>query len=135
MDRIDIKIDLFPVDLKSMIANEKEETSFEIKKRVTEGRKFAVERFKKCGLNFKLNSEITSPYINEFCKLDDDCKIKFTRIIEKDGISTRGINKILKVARTIADLKFKENINYADLMESVFYATDFKFNNYDKKNF
>lgn len=119
LDRIDIHIEVSPVKYDKLDGDEAIESSEEIKKRVDMARKRQEERYKDYGI-FS-NSELTPSMIDEFCKLDSGSKKIMEKAFEKLGLSARAYGRILKVARTIADLAGKENIEAEHITEAIQY--------------
>ena len=119
LDRIDIHIEVEAVDYKSLESKEKEETSEEIRKRVNKARKIGYERYKEYGIYS--NSELTPSLIEKYCKLGDKEKMILENAFNKLGFSARAYGRILKVARTIADLDGKESIELKHLTEAIKY--------------
>lgn len=68
-----------------------------------------------------LNGKLSDKQINQFCRLDSESEIVLQKAISNFNLSFRSINKVLKVARTIADLNANENITKQDLMQSLSY--------------
>ena len=108
LDRIDIQVEVNPVKYENLESNEKEETSEQIKERVNNARKIQQDRYK--DLEIFSNSELTPKLIDEFCKLDLEEKKILNVAFNKLGLSARAYSRILKVARTIADLNESKNI-------------------------
>ena len=119
LDRIDLRINVERVKFLELTEKSNEESSEEIKKRVDAARKIQLKRF--AGTKVKCNAKMTSKMINEFCKLDADSEKLMELAFDKYHISARGFTKILKVARTIADLDGSENINQNHIMEALAY--------------
>ena len=121
LDRIDIQIEVTPVKYQKIASDEKIETSETIKQRVDNARKIQLERYKEHGI-FS-NSEITPSLSNIYCKLDLKSKEIVQNAFERLGLSARGYERILKVARTIADLDEKENIEAKHIAEAIQYRS------------
>lgn len=121
LDRIDLHIEVKPVEYKKISSDEQCETSAQIKSRVNKARKIQLERYKK--LNIYSNSELTSPLINKYCKLDTNSKELLRKAFEKLGLSGRAYGRILKVARTIADLDDSDNIKQTHIAEAIQYRS------------
>lgn len=121
LDRIDLHIEVKPVEYKKISSDEKTETSEEIRKRVNNARNIQLERYK--GLNIYSNSELTPALTNKFCKLDSNSKELLKKAFERLGLSGRAYGRILKVARTIADLDNSENIQQAHIAEAIQYRS------------
>ena len=108
LDRIDICIEVSPVKYQKLDSSEKIETSEEIKKRVNKARKIQLERYK--SNKILSNSELTPKLIEKYCTLDSKGKLILENAFNKLKLSARAYGRILKVARTIADLDESENI-------------------------
>lgn len=119
LDRIDIQIEVTPVKYQKLETEEKQETSKQIRDRVNEARKIQGLRYENHGIYS--NSELTPALIEKYCKLDAKCKTLLQNAFEKLGLSARAHTRILKVARTIADLDKKEQINASHLAEAIGY--------------
>lgn len=121
MDRIDIHIDVPSIKYQDISNNTSSESSFVIKKRVQKARDIQLRRFKKHRI-FS-NSQMSHKHLNEFCKLSDDGKDLLKMAMNELGFSARAHDKILKVARTIADLNGYENILSEYLSEAISYRS------------
>lgn len=120
LDRIDIQIRVQGVKYKNL-SNENAECSKEIRKRVNKARKIQLERYKEQGI-FS-NSELTPKLIKKYCSLDEKSKKILELSFEKFKFSARAYTRILKVARTIADLEGKENIEFTHITEAIQYRS------------
>ena len=125
LDRIDLKIDVDRVDFLDLANKGQEESSCEIKKRVEKARKIQTERFK--GTSVHTNAKMNSKMINEFCKLNSSCEELVKLAFERYKMSARGYTRILKVARTIADLDGSIDINENHIAEALAYRNIDKF--------
>ena len=121
LDRIDIKIDVDRVAFVDLNSDKEEESSAEVKKRVDRARKVQLERYKN-DKNYS-NAKMNSKQIKLYCKIDDDTRDFMEQAFEKFHMSARAYNRILKVARTIADLDGKENIEFEHVAEALAYRT------------
>ena len=121
LDRIDIHIEVEGVKYKRLDSSSFQESSCEIRKRVNNARLIQLERFK----NFDIysNSDLTPNLINKFCALSLECKKILENAFEKLGLSARAYSKILKVARTIADLDSSQDIKTHHLTEAIQYRS------------
>lgn len=119
LDRIDIHIEVNSIKYNKLNSNEKVETSEDIRERVNKARKKQNERYK--DYNIFSNSELTPDMIEKFCKLDCKSKRLLQNAFEKLGLSVRAYGRILKVARTIADLEDSDNILEKHLVEAIQY--------------
>lgn len=119
LDRIDLHIEVGRVKFNKLKSDRKIETSAEIKKRVDVARKIQNERYK--NESIYCNSELTPNLIKKYCKLNE----KNLRLMEKAfnnlGLSARAYIKILKIARTIADLEESAEIDTNHIAEAIQY--------------
>ena len=127
MDRIDLHIEVDSVKYNELSSGELEESSAEIKKRVDKARNIQLNRFK--GTNIYCNAKMSAAMCNKYCKLDETSQDILKQAFEKMNLSARAYNRILKVARTIADLDGEENITVDHIFEAIQYR------NLDKKYF
>jgi magnesium chelatase family protein len=121
LDRIDIHVEVAPVKYTNLASSQQPETSNMIKKRVDKARKIQLERYK----NHKIfsNSQLTPSLINEFCKLGDKEQKMLKLAFDRLRLSARAHSRILKVARTIADLDNSNNIQSHHLAEAIQYRS------------
>lgn len=121
LDRIDLKIDVDRVSFVDLKSDKLEESSEEVKKRVDKARKIQLERYKdeKIYCNAKMNSRL----IKKYCAIDEESEKLIETAFEKFHMSARGYNRILKVARTIADLAGSEKIEISHVAEAIAYRT------------
>lgn len=119
LDRIDIHIEVASVKYEKLNQKVKEETSSQIRKRVNIARKIQQERYKEHGIYS--NSELTPKLIEIYCQLDDKASQILNIAFEKLGLTARAYGRILKVARTIADLEPSKNITSKHLAEAIQY--------------
>lgn len=118
IDRIDLMVNVFDIEY-SDINNNDEESSEEIKKRVNIARNIQINRYK--NESICSNSQLTGKMINEYCKIDDKGQKIMGQLFNKYNLTMRSYTRILKVARTIADLKQREDIKYDDIIEAAQY--------------
>ncbi len=121
LDRIDIQVEVQSVKYKKLESNNNVETSEQIKERVNNARQIQLKRYEK--YNIYSNSELTSQLIEKHCKLDNESKKILELAFDKLGLSARAYSRILKVARTIADLEDSENIEVNHLAEAIQYRS------------
>ncbi len=119
LDRIDIEINVPSLRYSEMEQNVMGETSHQIRERVIKAREIQVDRFSKKG-KFS-NSSMNRKEIERYCVLDRECRGLLGSAISKLGISARGHDRILKVARTIADLDGSERIAIRHISEAIQY--------------
>ncbi len=125
LDRIDIQVEVTPVKYEKLQNENEAETSEQIKERVNKARQIQLERYKNSEIYS--NSQLTPKLIEQYCKLDSKSKKILQKAFESLGLSARAHGRILKVARTIADLEGKENIEVSHISEAIQYR------NLDKK--
>lgn len=119
MDRIDIQINVKQEKYSKIVSSVKGETSEQIRKRVIAARKIQLERYK--DLNIFSNAELADKYIEKYCEHDDQGKILLEKAFDKFKISNRAYTRILKVARTIADLESEKVIRAKHIAEAIQY--------------
>ena len=122
LDRIDIHIEVTPVPFEKLSEERKGESSVEIRKRVTAARDIQTKRFKTFE-NVHYNAQMNTKQIRQFCKLDENSKQLLKTAMERLNLSARAYDRILKVARTIADLEGIEHINGAHISEAIQYRS------------
>lgn len=121
LDRIDIILELPAVTFEELETLGAGESSQEIKDRVVKAHNIQLKRYENDGIYF--NSQLTPSLLDKYCTLDNECRVFLNKSVESMGLSMRGRNNILVVARTIADLDNKENIGVTHLAEAVQYRT------------
>ncbi|WP_456388042.1 YifB family Mg chelatase-like AAA ATPase [Desulfolithobacter sp.] len=120
LDRIDMHIEVPPVRLEDMHDCEPGESSTIIRQRVNRARRVQRHRFRKAGGIF-CNAQMGPAQLRENCRLGSDAAALLRRSIEALGLSARAYNRILKIARTIADLEEVSVINQSHIAEAVQY--------------
>ena len=104
-----------------MIAQKTGEPSETIRERVLQGRQKAQVRFQNDTIS--CNAQMQSHHLREYCQLDDNSRKLIEGAIRKLGLSARGMDRILKVSRTIADLADSDNIEVNHVAEAIQYRT------------
>ncbi|MDW8272480.1 MAG: YifB family Mg chelatase-like AAA ATPase [Bacteroidota bacterium] len=122
LDRIDIHIEVQPVDHRELSAARRGESSTVIQQRVTEARQRQLERFKGIPGVFK-NADMGPREIERFCTLDTHARTLLEAAMRRLGLSARAYDRILKVARTIADLDHSDQITAAHISEAIQYRS------------
>lgn len=122
LDRIDIHIEVTPVPFEKLSEDRKGEGSVEIRKRVTEARALQTQRFANMD-NVHYNAQMNTKQIREFCILDDASKTLLKNAMERLNLSARAYDRILKVARTIADLENTKALNDEHIGEAIQYRS------------
>lgn len=121
LDRIDIQVEVSNVDYEDLSSTENSETSAEIKKRVNKTRKLQLERYK--DYNIYSNSQLDACMLKKFCPLGEEENAILRAAFDNLGLSARAHSRILKVARTIADLEGSENIKSEHIAEAIQYRS------------
>ena len=126
LDRIDIHIEVPPVDFEKLSSNAPSESSAEIKKRVNAARKIQQDRLKGTGIS--CNAKMTPAMTRKFCVMTPRAKTFLEQLFEKLDFSARAYDKILRVARTVADLEGVEIIDVPHISAAAqFRSLDRKF--------
>ena len=119
-DRFDLRIELPRVPVGALeIENRKESAA--MKERIARCMGFQQERLEKLGMEFKYNGQLEGEALKELCQLDAKTSNFLSDYSEKECVSVRGFRKLLKVARTIADLDRSHSIEYPHLAEAIAY--------------
>lgn len=121
LDRIDLHVEIKPVKYEKLNSQSKIESSKKIKERVNRARRIQYIRYK--NLDILSNSKLTPKLIEKYCFLNQECRKILELSFNKLGLSARAYTRILKVARTIADLDEKENIEKQHLAEAIQYRS------------
>lgn len=121
LDRIDIQVEVDGVEYDDLVSETKEETSASVKARADVARKIQRARFE--GEGIKNNAEMGEKQSRVYCKLSQECEEVLKEAFERLHLSARARSRILKVARTIADLELSENITPDHLYEAISYRT------------
>jgi magnesium chelatase family protein len=127
LDRIDLHIEVTPVSFDELAAMQEGEGSHTIRERVVKARLFQQARFEQLK-GIYCNAQMESKQIKDFCSLGDDSRALLKNAMDKMGLSARAYDRILKVARTIADLEQSDNIQTHHIAEAIQYR------NLDKMN-
>ncbi len=121
LDRIDIHCDVPAVRFKELSGDSMGESSKDVKARVDHARKIQTERL--ADKRIYSNSQMTGRHIKKFCEIDEEGKRLIEMVIDRLGLSARAYTRILKVARTIADLDAEERIKSHHLSEAIQYRS------------
>jgi len=119
LDRFDIFLELPQVETKELLKEAEGEPSQKIRQRVKLAQSLQRKRFR--GLGFYYNSEMGPKEIKKICVLSNEAKKFMQKAISKMGLSARAFHRVLKVSRTIADLKGEDKINLSHLAEALQY--------------
>lgn len=113
LDRLDLHVEVPPVDYKSLSDKARGETSAQIRERVNRARLIQIERYKGTGIT--CNAHLTPSLLRKHCVMTDEASNYLSRSFDAMGLSARAYDRILKVARTVADLKGNEIIQKEDI--------------------
>lgn len=119
LDRIDLQIFLHSIDVKNVMQKQRGETSAKVLERVESARKMQLERF--AAEDITTNAEMNNKMIDRYCPLSEDCRAVMGKIMERMELSMRAYYRIVKVARTIADLESTGEIESRHLVEAASY--------------
>lgn len=120
MDRIDLHVEVPRVKIEKLDeSGTRGEKSIDIRKRVEQAR--AQQRMRFAGKKFRTNAEMTSQTVKEVCALDESTKLVLREAVSRMKLSARGYMRVLKVARTIADLEGAEHITTNHIAEALQY--------------
>ncbi len=119
LDRMDVFCEVGKVDFEDFDDRSQRMTSREILEIIESARHIQADRFK--DRDFYVNSQMTSEEIEKYCHLDQDSSMMASRIYKKYGLSNRSYTRLLKLARTIADLEARETISSKDILEAFSY--------------
>ena len=121
LDRIDLHVEVPSVDYEAMRRKDTPESSAEVQKRVNAAR--AVQQRRYAGTDVSCNAYMTPPMIGKYCELDERCEKLMRGAFDRLGLTGRSHDRILRVARTIADLDGAENIRPEHLSEAIQYRS------------
>lgn len=122
LDRIDIHIEVPSLKYTELTDEKHRESSLVIRQRVSRARSIQQERFKNYK-NIYCNAHMESKQIKKYCLVDKEGQILLQNAIEQLGLSARAYDRILKVARTIADLEEAESIKSLHIAEAIQYRS------------
>ena len=121
-DRIDIHVEVIPVPFRELSDSRSSERSETVRTRVIEARKIQERRFKD-STGIYCNAQMTTKMLRKICLLDETCNLLLKNAMEKLGLSARAYDRILKVARTIADIEKQPGIRAEHLAEAIQYRS------------
>ena len=119
LDRIDIQIEIPSLSFDDLSSTAPTESSAAIRERVNDARNYAIKRFERDSLPLRSNSEMTAPDIRKYCILSPEASDLLRMAFSSLALSARGHDRILRVARTIADLAKSEKIEAEHIAEAI----------------
>jgi magnesium chelatase family protein len=122
LDRIDLHVEVTPVNFDELSSERKSEKSEVIRERVIKARNIQNKRFEALD-DIYSNAQMSPQMVRDICKISDAGQILLKKAMEKLGLSARAYDRILKVARTIADLAESENIGIEHLAEAIHFRS------------
>lgn len=122
LNRIDLFVEMNPNSYSKMTMSGSEETSSEILKRVIKTHLIQKQRYKQLNINY--NSQLNVDLIKEYCKLEPDAEVMMESAYERLNLSSRSYHRLLKVARTIADIDESESILAKHLAEAIMFRRE-----------
>jgi len=120
LDRIDIQIEVPSVDYKELSSERQGTSSAEMREMVVVARAIQAKRFE-ANTRVRYNARMSSRQLRTFCKIDDSCRELLKASVNEMGLSARAHDKVLRVARTIADLEQSEMIQVSHISEAINY--------------
>lgn len=119
LDRLDLHVEVPPVEYEDLISSKKEESSAQIKERVNAARKLQQKRY--AGTSITCNARIPESILQDVCMMTSSADTLLHNAFDKLGLSARAISRVLKVARTIADLDSSPQIEASHIAETIQY--------------
>ena len=119
LDRIDVHMEVLPVEYEQLASGRKEESSAAVRERVSAARKIQVERFRGQGGEISCNAYIPASLLEEVCQMEKPAQALLKSAFDRMGLSARGYGRILKVARTVADLDGAGMIGPAHIAQAI----------------
>jgi magnesium chelatase family protein len=121
LDRIDIHVEVPPVKYRELASTRSGEPSASVRARVNNARSIQRERF--AGEGIYCNSQMKPRQMKKACEVDGKTHTLLENAVERLGLSARAYNRILKVARTIADLEGRDAVSTSDVAEAIQYRS------------
>lgn len=121
LDRIDLKVDLERLSIDERFAAAEEDVSPKMRAKVEKARSLQYKRFE--GKDIPHNAAIPGGRVMDYCKLSDEAMSRYRSVIENGNLSTRSMDRLAKVTRTIADLETKEQVSPEHVDEAAGFVT------------
>lgn len=122
LDRIDIHVEVTPIAFSELTQEQSSEKSETVRERVIKARDVQAKRFEE-NEHIHCNAQMSSKVLKQICKIDENGKEMLKKATDRLGLSARAFDRILKVARTIADIEGTEEIESAHLAEAIQYRS------------
>ncbi len=122
LDRIDIHIEVVPVELDKITSIHDAEPSHKVRQRVIAARQIQTERFKAYP-GIHCNAQMNPALLRQYCPLNSQCLSLLKMAMEKFGLSARAYDRIIKLSRTIADLEAASDISQQHIAEAIQYRS------------
>ncbi len=117
LDRMDLQVEMDTVGIHDIESAEEQEDSNTVKSRVLRARQIQQARYH--GLHIHCNAQLDARHLDTFCPIDDACRKLLSNAVERYGMSLRGYSRVRKVARTLADLAERTQINSEDIIKAL----------------
>lgn len=118
LDRIDLHVEVKPLSNDDLLTKANGEQSAIVRERVVRARAIQAERYQNCP-DIHCNAQVNTKLFHQYCAIDEGCRALMKQAMDRLGLSARAYDRILKVARTIADLNASSNITAEHLSEAI----------------
>lgn len=119
LDRIDIHVEAGQMHYEDLVSDRQEECTADIRARVLSAHKIQQQRY--TGTRFRFNSDLTGAVLDQYCQMEPEVKRNMRQIYEQKHLTARAYHRMLKVARTIADLEGSSRIQMKHISEAILY--------------
>ena len=124
LDRLDLHVEIMPVEFEQLAGEEQAESSAAIRKRVNRARQLQYDRLQAMGVEHPVcNARLSPRQTQQLCSLTEPARQLLKSVFDRMGMSARGYDRILKIARTIADLEQSETIDTAHISQAIQYRS------------
>jgi magnesium chelatase family protein len=122
LDRIDLHVEVAPIHYEALRTTTRAENSATVRQKVQNARQIQSDRFA-LETGIYTNAQMSNPQLQQYCKIAADGEFLLKNAMEKFQLSARGLDRIIKVARTIADLESAQNIQLNHISEAIGFRT------------